>query len=111
MPRRVIKPFCLCGCGRRVKKLFVRRNGVKVLVRFYNRDCYTRSGARSQATIAAAARVAHKQRHARFQRYLTRLGLKFTQADLLAVFAELSTYYYSLGVEAERHRWRKATAA
>jgi hypothetical protein len=99
-------PLCQCGCGRRVKKLFIRRpNGVRTRVRFYDRTCYTTSGVRGQRTREANAKAAYARRRQRFQRYLERLGQTFTQEDLVAVFQEIATYYQSLGRE-RRAPWR-----
>jgi hypothetical protein len=98
--RRLPRAVCACGCGRLCKKAYIIRAGVNVPVRFYDKDCYTRSGERSQRMRDHNARVTYLRRNRRYGAYLDRLPKRSTRGELLAVIQEIVSYY--VGLERER---------
>jgi len=98
--RRTPKPFCLCGCNRRVKSW--RKN-----CRYYERACIPpekRSAWGGMNTRKSAYRV----RAIKFQKELQQLGDRITREDLLACFQRIYECGYKSGHDAGRHFRQKA---
>jgi len=101
-------PYCECGCGNRVKRLEVVRPGRGVVkVRFYERACYSRSGARGHICVETTRLATYRRRRQKFLGYLERLGPKVTREDLLVVFQEIARDFKNRGINQEREAWRK----
>ena len=102
-------PLCACGCGRPVKKRVVRRpSGHLSTVRFYDRDCYTRSGERARHVAAHNRRIAFARRTQKLGRFLDRLPVgRVTREDVLAVMAQAVVYF----VDLEAAKWKQRLLA
>lgn len=95
-------PFCHCGCGRRVKRRFVWRRGKSLPVRFYDRDCYTRSGQRAANQRNYCERMHYQRRARKFGRFVDRLPQRMTRGDLMAMLSSAVGYFVSL----EAEKWK-----
>jgi hypothetical protein len=84
---KTLKPFCRCGCGRRVKRL----PNVH-----YERAC------RPKESFSAASRkgnraYSYKSRRLKFQAELEQLPQRLTREDLVAAFYRIYRRAYNSG--------------
>ena len=92
------KPWCLCGCRRRVKGWHNR---------YFSKACITPA---QRAAFCRMGRTtfAYRKRSEKFSHELVRLGPKFTREDLLASFQRIAVVNYNSGWQAGKQNRQKA---
>jgi len=96
--RRMSKPFCLCGCRRRVKCWHNR---------YFSTSCIT-SEQRAEFCRMGRRTFAYRKRAEKFHSELARLGRTFNREDLLVCFQRLYRSGYESGYNAGRFNRQKA---
>lgn len=95
MPSKRPKPFCRCGCGRRVRR---HAN------RWASQACVPRS-VRVEAAIKGRKAYAYRVRRVKFAAVIDRLsGRLLSREDLFDVLAKVDRSAYASGYNAGRNR-------